>query len=94
MNEQDIHQHLSSLNGWQLASDLSLIQRDFKFRDFHQTMRFVNAVAEVAHAEDHHPDIEIGYNHCLIKYTTHSKGGLTSKDFSCAQQIDQLPNNI
>ena len=94
MNEQQIHEYLSALNGWQLNAGQTGIQRDFKFQDFHQTMEFVNAVADIAHAEDHHPDMEIGYNHCLINYTTHSTGGISEKDFNCARQIDNLLNKF
>jgi 4a-hydroxytetrahydrobiopterin dehydratase len=66
------------------------LKRAFQFRDFHRTMSFVNAVAHIANQEDHHPDLEIGYNYCRIKYTTHAIGGLTENDFICAAKIDRL----
>ena len=93
MNDQQIHRHLSELDGWQLNLEQSTIWRDFKFQDFHQTMDFVNAVATIAHAEDHHPEMEIGYKHCLVNYTTHSANGLSEHDFECARQIDALINS-
>ena len=93
LTENTIHQQLAALDGWQLDKDKSHIWRDFKFSDFHQTMAFVNAVAWIAHREDHHPDMEVGYNHCLIKYTSHSLGGLSKKDFICAKNIDALLSN-
>lgn len=94
MNTELIHQHLASLTGWQLNKAQSVIYKDYRFRDFHQTMSFVNAVADIAHQTDHHPDMEIAYDHCLVKYTTHSEGGLSEKDFKCAKQVDKIPNNI
>ena len=53
-------------------------------------MAFVNAVAWVAHQQDHHPDLEVGYNRCKIVYTTHAVGGLSLNDFICAAHIDAL----
>ena len=55
------------------------------------TMSFVNAVAHIANAEDHHPDLEIGYGYCRIKFNTHAIGGLSENDFICAAKIDALP---
>lgn len=90
LDEKQIQTQLLALAGWQLDESQPLIWRDFRFKDFHQTMAFVNTIADIVHAEDHHPDMEIGYNHCLIKYTTHSLGGLSEKDFICARRIDAL----
>lgn len=66
------------------------LHRRFSFADFHQTMAFVNAVAWIAHRADHHPDMEVGYNRCELRWNTHSAGGLTLKDVICAAQVDQL----
>jgi len=90
LNETQIQTRLSALNDWQLDNTQSHIWRDFKFNNFYQTMEFVNAVAAIAHSEDHHPELEIGYNHCRIKYTSHSINGLSEKDFICAGQINAL----
>lgn len=90
LNDRQIQARLSALDGWQLATDKGCIWRDFSFSDFHQTMAFVNAVARIAHSQDHHPEMEIGFNHCLINYSTHSLGGLGEKDFICAKSIDAL----
>jgi len=89
LDEQQIQSRLSELDAWQLSKH-TCIWRDFSFADFHLTMAFVNAVADIAHAENHHPQLEVGYNHCLVKYTTHSFGGLSEKDFICAKRIDAL----
>ncbi len=75
---------------WHIAADLKSIQRTFEFDDYYRTMAFVNAVAFVAHREDHHPDLEVGYNRCLVRYSTHSVGGLSDNDFICAAKVDAL----
>ena len=83
---------LTQLSGWSLDAESKNLQQDFRFKNFHQTMAFVNAVAWIAHQQDHHPDLEVGYNHCLILYTTHAIGGLSENDFICAAKIDSLLN--
>jgi 4a-hydroxytetrahydrobiopterin dehydratase len=76
---------------WQLSVDATTIMREFRFKDFFRTMSFVNALAHIANLEDHHPDLEVGYNYCRVRYTTHAIGGLSENDFICAAKIDQLP---
>lgn len=76
--------------GWEVSGDAKEIRKDFKFKGFYKTMSFVNAVAWIANAEGHHPDLEVGYNHCLVRYTTHAIDGLTDNDFICAAKIDAL----
>ncbi len=66
------------------------LRREFRFRDFHQTMGFVNAVAWMANREDHHPDLEVGYNYCRMRWSTHDVGGLSLNDFLCAGKVDAL----
>jgi len=78
------------LDGWELQPVAGGIVKDFKFKDYHRTMAFVNAVAWIAHAEDHHPDLEVGYNHCRVRYSTHDVGGLSRNDFVCAAKVEQL----
>lgn len=75
---------------WSINADDNEISRTCKFGNYYQTMAFVNALAWVAHAEDHHPDIEVGYNRCHIRYSTHAIGGLSENDFICAAKIDAL----
>lgn len=81
---------LTQVDGWDLDSDNKSISRLFRFGNFHQTMAFVNALAWIAHGEDHHPDLEVGYNRCYVRYATHSVGGLSENDFICAAKIDRL----
>jgi 4a-hydroxytetrahydrobiopterin dehydratase len=75
---------------WQVDLAGGTLCRDFRFADYHRTMAFVNVVAWIAHAEDHHPDLEVGYGHCLVTFSTHSVGGLSDNDFICAAKIDAL----
>ena len=80
--------------GWALDAAGRSIQREFEFRNFHQTMEFVNALAWVAHRQDHHPDLEVGYKRCLVRYSTHAIGGLSLNDFILAARIDDLPIDL
>ena len=82
---------LRQLSGWTLAADAKTLRREFVFKDFYRTMSFVNALAHVANIEDHHPDLEVGYNYCHVSYTTHAVGGLSENDFVCAAKIDRVP---
>ncbi len=76
---------------WALDDRAASLRREFTFRDFYRTMSFVNAVAHVANIEDHHPDLEVGYNVCRVRYSTHAIGGLSENDFICAAKLDQIP---
>ncbi|MCP5141843.1 MAG: 4a-hydroxytetrahydrobiopterin dehydratase [Zoogloeaceae bacterium] len=78
--------------GWVMDDDTTWISREFEFSDFHQTMAFVNAVAYIAHAEDHHPNIEVSWGYCVVRYSTHAIDGLSDNDFICAALIDALPS--
>ena len=70
--------------------DDGAIERRYDFADFHQTMAFVNALAWIAHREDHHPDLALGYNRCVVRFNTHSVGGISINDFICAAKVDAL----
>jgi 4a-hydroxytetrahydrobiopterin dehydratase len=83
-------QLVSELPGWSLASDAKSIQGRFGFDDYYETMAFVNAVAWIAHREDHHPDLEVSYKRCVVRYATHAIGGLSENDFICAAKINAL----
>ncbi|MCB1733957.1 MAG: 4a-hydroxytetrahydrobiopterin dehydratase [Gammaproteobacteria bacterium] len=77
---------------WTLGDSADELSREFEFGDFHQTMAFVNAVAYIAHAEDHHPNLDVGWGHCVVRYSTHAIEGLSENDFICAALIDALPS--
>jgi pterin-4a-carbinolamine dehydratase len=80
----------TSLPGWAIAADGKSISRRFKFLDFEATMSFVNRLAGVANAQDHHPDLKLGYNYCEVLFTTHDADGLTELDAICARAAQQL----
>ena len=75
---------------WRLDAAAGSIRRELAFKDFYRTMSFVNALAHVANIEDHHPDLEVGYNYCRVLFTTHAIKGLSENDFICAAKIDAI----
>jgi len=79
---------LGRLKGW-ILEDGRLVKL-YPFRNYHETMAFVNALAWISHREDHHPDLEVGYNKCRVAYSTHAVGGLSENDFICAAKCDAL----
>ncbi len=79
---------LKQLKGW-ILEDGKLV-KVYPFGNYHQTMAFVNALAWISHREDHHPDLEVGYNKCRVTYWTHAVGGLSENDFICAAKCDAL----
>ena len=88
LTPEQVKPMLKGLDGWQL--DNGMIAKTYKFANYHQTMAFVNAAAWVSHREDHHPDMHVGYNECLVSYITHAIGGLSENDFICAAKLDAL----
>ena len=90
LTSAEINELLSKIEDWNVSQDSKWISKRFSFKGFYKTMGFVNAIAWIANQENHHPDMEIGYNYCLIKYTTHAVNGLTKNDFICAAKIDAL----
>ena len=79
---------LATLDGWQRSG--TIISKTYTFRNYYETMAFVNATAWISHREDHHPDLAVGYNQCSVSYSTHAIGGLSENDFICAAKIDAL----
>lgn len=73
---------------WQLDLQQKTISYNYKFKNYYQTMAFVNVIAQIAHQQDHHPDLLVSYNHCTVTYNTHSVGGLSINDFICAARIN------
>ncbi len=80
---------LNQLSGWSIDND-KVLSQEYRFKNYYETMAFVNAVAWIAHREDHHPDMEVGYNRCCVRFSTHSVGGLSENDFICATYIDTI----
>ena len=84
---------LKQLSGWEYFADadqIKYIQKKFIFKNYYHTIAFVNAVAYLAHRENHHPDLTVSYNHCIISYSTHAIKGLSENDFICAAKVEQL----
>lgn len=81
---------LHQADGWQMNTEATEISRTFTFSNYYETMAFVNALAWIAHRQDHHPDIEVGYKTCNVRYSTHAVKGLSVNDFICAARINDL----
>jgi 4a-hydroxytetrahydrobiopterin dehydratase len=81
---------LSQAKGWTLNDAANEIRRTFNFKNFYETMAFANAVAWVANREDHHPDMELSYKRCVVRYSTHAVNGLSMNDFICAAKVNAL----
>ena len=79
---------LGQLDGWGLLA--GELVKTYRFGNYYETIAFVNASAWVSHREDHHPDLEVGYRECRVRYSTHAIGGLSENDFICAAKIDAL----
>ena len=88
LSDEVVDKRLKSMAGWQRQG--GEISKTFNFKNYYETMAFVNATAWVSHHEDHHPDLEVGYNKCRVRFSTHSAGGITEKDLTSAGQIDKL----
>lgn len=83
-----VNQLMGSLPGWNIRG--IELTKTFPFADFHDTMAFVNALAWIAHREDHHPDLSVHYNRAVVNFSTHDAGGLTLNDFICAAKTEAL----
>ncbi|MGE4239261.1 4a-hydroxytetrahydrobiopterin dehydratase [Ramlibacter sp.] len=78
--------------GWKLSGDgdETGIEKSYAFANYHETMAFVNAVAFIAHGMDHHPDLSVHYNRCVVRYRTHDAKGITELDFEAAARVEAL----
>ena len=93
LSATEVVTRLSKLNGeqvpgWRLID--GALEKTFSFRNFYETIAFVNAVAFIANAEDHHPDLALGYGRCAVRFSTHDVGGISVSDFFCASKVDAL----
>ena len=75
---------------WVAIEDGKAICKTYSFADYYHTMAFVNALAFVAHREDHHPDLGVHYNRCVVRFSTHDAGGVTENDLICAAKAEAL----
>lgn len=88
MSTEEISAQLNVLPGWREHE--GAIERRFVFADFYQSVAFVNALAWIAHREDHHPDLAVSYASVTVRFNTHSVGGISINDFICAAQVQAL----
>ena len=88
LSDAEVAAMLATLPGWQ--RDGSVISKTYKFKNYYETMAFVNATAWISHREDHHPELVVGYRTCTVRYRTHSISGLSENDFICAAKVDHL----
>jgi 4a-hydroxytetrahydrobiopterin dehydratase len=95
LTPRKVEERLSELSGWRLNADGSMIRKEWRVENFSAGIEFFNRVAEVAEAEDHHPDLHLeGYRNVSIELSTHAVGGLSQNDFILAAKIDQLPIHL
>jgi 4a-hydroxytetrahydrobiopterin dehydratase len=90
LDAEQVQQRLRPLPGWALVEDGAAITRTFRFADYYRTLAFVNALAHIAHREDHHPDLSVHYDRVLVRWSTHDVGGLSENDFICAAKASAL----
>ena|SRR3990167_11433220 len=90
LTREEVNHFLKEVQDWEVNTDYQSISRRFDFKNYYKTMAFVNAIAWIAHQENHHPDLQIGFNYCIVKYNTHAVAGLTKNDFICAAKVDGL----
>jgi len=86
--DSEVAAQLSVLADWKL--ERGAIARNYRFSNYHETIAFVYALAWVVHAEDHHPDLAVGYDRCEVRFSTHSVGGISDNDFICAAKADAI----
>ncbi len=93
LSATEIVSQLSKLNGelalgWRLID--GALEKSFRFKDFHHSIGFVNAVAFIANAENHHPDLAVSFSQCTVRFSTHDVNGISASDFLCASKVDAL----
>ena len=88
MSDAAVHDHLAQVSGWHLNN--GAIEKTFSFKNYHETIAFVNALAWIAHTEDHHPELAVTFDRCVARFNTHSVGGISINDFICAAKADAL----
>ena len=92
LGPSEIVSALARLEGWTLSGDGAqvAIEKTYRFANYFETIAFVNALALIAHREDHHPDLSVHYDRCVVRFSTHDAGGISRSDFDCARQADAL----
>lgn len=92
LSDAEVADYLAAVEGWMLQD--GKIVKTYAFKNYYETLAYINAIAYVIHAEDHHPELIVTYNRCTVKFDTHSvnggKGGLSENDFICAAKVDAI----
>ena len=91
----EIHKYQKKVDGWKVVQNdqkIYLLEKEFKFKNFLESQKFVNGVGEISENEGHHPDIKFGWGYAIISITTHAIEGLSENDFILASKIDNLSN--
>ncbi|HJU24790.1 MAG TPA: 4a-hydroxytetrahydrobiopterin dehydratase [Casimicrobiaceae bacterium] len=88
LSATDVKSHLTNLPGW--SDDAGRLTKTYTFKNFYETTSFVNALAWIANREDHHPDLTVSYNRCVVAWSTHDAGGITQNDVVCAAKTESL----
>ena len=88
--KSNIETALKQLANWRYDDDSLSLEKEFEFKSYLKTISFVNAIAWLANKENHHPELVVSFNKCIVRLTTHDEGGVGEKDFSLAKKIDAL----
>src|SRR5579864_6341316 len=88
LEQNEVRRLLGQLEGWEAAG--GEIAKTYQFKNYYETIAFVNAIAWLSHRENHHPDLEVGFRKCRVRYSTHAIGGLSENDFICAAKVEGL----
>lgn len=88
----EIEAKIAVFDGWRLQGEGAnqAIEKTYRFANYYQTIAFVNAVAFIAHAQDHHPDLSVHYDRCVVRLQTHDAAGVSERDVDCAARFDAL----
>ena len=88
MSDADVAAQLKVLDQW--VFDDRALKKTYRFKNYYETLAFVNALAYMVHREDHHPDLHVGYNRCEVRFNTHSVNGISENDFIAAAKADAI----
>lgn len=95
LSREEAENYLRELKNWKLAADAKSIRCELLMKDFLAAVELIRRIAEVAEAEDHHPDLHLsGYRRLAIELSTHAIGGLSENDFILAAKIEKLPKSL
>lgn len=90
LTKMEAEKLLKKIPNWNLNLEATEISCTYAFKNYYHTMAFVNALAYISHVENHHPDMEVSYNQCVVRYSTHAINGLSENDFICAAKAELL----